>query len=445
MVTIQRKTVFLCACFLEAFWLLLAQTLGSTMLLLPCLVCFLALVVWAAVQDMAMPVLLFFLPFAALLKVAPGTISFYTLALLVVYGVCVVLKSRQVPIVHLIPALLLIAQTLIVKVSYGYSFSNSYILFCATLLLIPFIKQALDGAYDYYWLTLCFTLGVVLAAITSQYLTVYPSIAQYIETIDMVSYTRHSGYYGDPNFYSAIITTAMSGILVLLSNQGKKSRAIALVLTVLLLVYCGLLSVSKTFLLVAVCLFLFWGADLMFQKGKLSAKLTMIVITIVAICFLLSSTVFTDLIDVALSRFSRDANLSDFTTGRTDLWLNYLRALGSDPKLLLFGSGYTKVEVGGRASHNTIIQMVYQFGLVGSVFLVSWIVCFVRTLLADMRRSRVRLAQVAILLLGAFGPWIALDYLFFDEFFLFIVYVCIALRYLVDQSMATESLMEGNE
>lgn len=144
MVTIRSKTILFCACFLEAVWLLVAQTLGNTMLLAPCLICFLAMAVWAAIKNVAMPMLLFFLPFAPLLKLRPGTISFFTIALLLVYVVYAVTGSRQVKVLHLIPALLLVALTLIVKTAYGYEMDNSYLLFALTLMLIPFLSRELD-------------------------------------------------------------------------------------------------------------------------------------------------------------------------------------------------------------------------------------------------------------------------------------------------------------
>ena len=53
MITIRSKTLLLCACFVEACWLLVAQTLNVTAILLPCLICFLLLVGWAAIQKAA--------------------------------------------------------------------------------------------------------------------------------------------------------------------------------------------------------------------------------------------------------------------------------------------------------------------------------------------------------------------------------------------------------
>ncbi len=442
MITIRSKALFLCACFIEATWLLVAQTLGSIPILLPCLACFLALVAWAAIENVAMPVMLFFLPFATLLKIRPGTISFFTLALLVIYIIYTIGSIRNIRIHHLVPALCLVAMTLIVKTLYGYDIDNSYILFSVTLMLVPFLTRELDADYSFFWLTLFFALGIALAAITAQYLIVFPSIMRYIDINTTLGVVRRSGYYGDPNFYSSHITAALGGILILFSNNEKKRKLFLLMLLIVLLLYCGLMSVSKSFLLVSVFMLLVWFVDLLFRKGKVSIKLTLIFILIITTLFLLSSTMFTDMLDAILTRFSNDNNWSDFTTGRTELWKSYINTMVEDPLLLLFGKGYTGVIVGGRGSHNTLIQCVFQFGLVGCILFLGWMVCFIRILLDKAVIRWDSASQIAILLLGVFGPWMALELLFFDELFLMPVYVCAAIRFLSDRKQVTRLLIE---
>lgn len=441
MITVKSKILFLIVCFLEAIWLLLAQVMGNMVVLMPCLVFFLAIASWAAINGMVMPVLMFFLPFAPLLKIRPGTISFFTIALLVVYLIYIIMGSRNINIYHLIPGLVLIALALTVKTFYGYQLDASFILFSVSVLLIPFLTRELDGKYDFYWLTLFFAFGIAVAAITARYLSIFPAIAQYIETHSLLGSIRHSGYYGDPNFYSAHITAALSGVLVLLLNHVKKSKMISLIIIAMVLFYCGFMSVSKTFLLVTICLLLFWAVEVVFNSGRLSEKLMLILTFGVGVMFLLSATVFTDFIDMFISRFLMDNNLSDFTTRRTELWVQYLRAFGEDPLLLLFGKGYTGVLINDRASHNTILQAIYQFGLVGFVFFISWFVCYIRTLMANTKIRRNNLTQTLILLIGAFGPWMALDLLFFDEFFLLPIYVCAAIRFLTKKPMYEDVLI----
>ncbi len=430
MITVRSKIIFLVACVAEAMFLLVAQVLGNTLLLLGCLGLFLVLVAWAAIKGMAVPVILFFLPFAPLIKFRPGTISFFTIALLIVYVIYIVMGSRNISIYHWVPGLCLIATALVVKTFYGYSIDNSFILFSASILLIPFLTRELDAEYDFYWLTVFFALGIIIAAITAKYLTVFPSITRYIGTNVGLGIIRRSGYYGDPNFYSAHITAALSGSLVLLLNNYKSKRIAVIIVLSVLLVYCGFLSVSKSFMLVAICLFLVWLVEFMFIKGRVSAKLMVILTFLVGTAFLLSTTVFTDLISMMLSRFGASNNLSDFTTGRIELWLKHLNAFAENPLLLFFGKGFTSVLIFDRASHNTIIQTIYQFGLVGSTFLLGWIVCCIRVLLGETKIYRSDLAQIFILLLGTFGPWMALDLLFFDEFFLMPVYVCVAIKFI---------------
>ena len=441
MVTIRIKTLLLCACFVEAIWLLMAQMLNLSVLILPCLVCFLALVGWAAIKNAAMPVMMFFLPFATLLKIRPGTISFFTLGLLMVYAIYTVTGSRQVKVLHLVPALLLIVLTLIVKTAYGYEIDNPYILFCITLILIPFVSRELDGGYDFYWLTVCFALGICLAAITAQNLTIFPTISRYIDVNTSLGFARRSGYVGDPNFYSCHITAALSGILVLLLNNDKRNKLLVLVPLLCLLLYCGLMSVSKSFLLVTICLLLLWVMSVMLQRGRVSVKLTLIITLIVVGVFLLSSTVFADLLDLVFARFDKDNNISDFTTGRTVVWERYLTAMFEDARLLLFGQGYSDVIIGEKPTHNTLLEGIFQLGLIGFVLLTAWIVFFVRILLDGAKIRRHQIVSLALLIIGVFGPWMALDYVFFDEFFLLPIYACMAVCFLHRQHPAEGTML----
>ena len=442
MITLSSKTFFLVACILEAVFLLVAQVLGNTPLLLACLGLFLVLVAWAAIKGLAVPVILFFLPFAPLIKLQPGTISLFTVALIVIYAIYIFMGSRNISVFHLVPGLCLIAIALAVKTLLGYPIGSSFILFSASILFTPFLTRELDAEYDFYWLTVFFALGIIIAAISAKYLAVFPTITRYIGTNIGFGIIRRSGYYGDPNFYSAHITAAISGALVLLLNNIKSKKIVVITVLLSLLTYCGFLSVSKSFLLVAISLFVIWLVEFMFTKGRMSVKLMIALTFLVGTVFVLSTTVFTDLIGMTLSRFSSANNLSDLTTGRVDLWLKYLESFIEDPILLFFGKGFTSVLIFDKASHNTIIQIVYQFGLIGSAFLVGWLVCYIRILLGETKVFWSDFAQIFILLIGVFGPWMALDLLFFDEFFLMPVYVCVAIKFIANRKSGLAARIE---
>ena len=434
MVNIQSRIILLITCIAEAAWLLLAQTSGSALLLLPCLACFLALVAWTAIQGMALPVLMFFLPFAALLKIRPGMISLYTIALMVVYLIYMVKGIKNINVKHLVPGLALLAMVLVVKTLYGEWIDNSFILFFFTLLLVPFFKRELGERYDFYYLTVAFSLGIIMASITARFLIGYSTIRQFIQIHEYAGLVRYSGYYGDPNFYSVHITSALGGVLVLMINTVKKIKIALLMTLAVTLVYCGALSVSKSFLLVSVVLVLFWLFALMFQKGKITAKITILLTLLVGTAFLLASTVFNEHVSMFIARFSQDRNLSDFTTGRTELWDQYISTLMSDSKLLLFGKGLTYELINDRAPHNTLIQCVYQFGVIGTLFLTVWFVCFIRALLSETSFNIKNFAHLAVLLIGAIGPWMGLDMQSTDEFFLLPIYVCVGVIFLSQEN-----------
>ena len=444
MISIRHKNLILVSCILEAIWLLVAQATGSLILLLPCLACFLFLVCFAAIQGVALPVLMFFLPFAPLLKIYYGTISFFTLALLCVYVISAFFGSKGQDVRHFIPALLITALSMLVKLAYNESFSNSYFLFIVTLLFLPFIKNEILKKYDFLSLTLFFVLGITIAAITSQFLIYFPSIMQFINRIDFYDSVRLAGYYGDPNFYSAHISAALAGTLILLLKSGSKKRIVALVVMVLVLLYCGLLSISKSFLLISVCLFLLWISKLLFTKGKISLKFSIVSMAIVAAIFLLSSTIFTDSVNLILSRFSNDNSLSDFTTKRTDIWLNYFKHFIDNPAIFLFGHGYSSVLVYEKAAHNTLIQLIFQFGIVGFSFYVLWLLFLLKKFFNKILFKINDLMSVLILLVGCVGPWLALDMLFLDEFFLIPIYVISGILFLNNDTDDSLNVQENN-
>jgi len=95
-----------------------------------------------------------------------------------------------------------------------------------------------------------------------------------------------------------------------------------------------------------------------------------------------------------------------------------LTAIFDSPRLLLLGQGFTNVLIAPRASHNTLIQLVYQFGIFGGTLLVAWQWGLYREIIGRQRLADVKAIRTAMLAAGAILPWIALDILFFDELFL---------------------------
>lgn len=427
MLSNRKNYYFLLFSLVIVIWLAVAQVTGSMLLLIPCLAAFFVLIGWAKIKGFVLPLLLFFLPWSPILK--PGTgLSMYTVALLAVLVISLIAEHRQMDARLMIPVLFLLGISLLVKAFNGYSVDNTYIMFMACLLFFPLLCRETGKKYDFYALTLFFSLGIITAALSAQQLVVYPMIARYIDVYTLGELTRYSGYYGDSNFYSAQVTAALSGVLILILKESQVRTRLFLFIVAMVLIYCGLLSGAKSFFLIMICILLLWGIEILFMRGKISYKLLLIAACAIGGLYVLSSTLFTDLITMVLERFESSGSMSDLTTHRSELWLDYLIALGSDIKLLLFGQGFTNQLLNGKSSHNTLIQIIYQSGITGVLLQFIWIGSFVKNMLNKLKLRQEQYLQVMILLIGVFGPWMALDLLFFDEFFLMIVFVCIGIR-----------------
>ncbi len=121
--------------------------------------------------------------------------------------------------------------------------------------------------------------------------------------------------------------------------------------------------------------------------------------------------------------------MSQLTTGRTDLWLKYLREFADNGLLTLFGEGYTSsVTLDNVASHNTVIQGVYQLGVVGFSLLCVWM-GFVLKRSGKGQLRNCGFNYVILMCIGVVLPWMALDILFFDELFLLPIYAVTGIAY----------------
>lgn len=424
--SINRKYMF--SCILVAFLLCLVQVRGSTLLILGCLAVFMALLAIACGQNDTLPVLLFFLPWSPILKLDQGSFSFYTFGLVMICVISLVKKRFFLKNYALVAGFSLLFLTLVSKLLDESFLSLDYLAFLMMIVLLPVVKEEAHGeTYDFYRLTVFFSTGIIMAALCAMYFASYHNIAKYIRVDSWTNVIRRSGFYGDANFYTAQITAAMGGCLMLLLQQHQKRKLTFLGILLGFLLYCGFLSGSKSFVLVAVCMLAVWLLRLVQLKGRPGLKIALLMGAVLLGAYVATSALFSDLIDVMRNRFSFNSSLDRITTGRITLWKNYVVEIFGNIKVFFLGKGYTNINVRGRASHNTILQALYQLGIAGVPFLVYWMRCF----LADGIGRRSRLGEnrrnILILLIGVYLPWMAIDTLFFDDFFLLQWYVYAAL------------------
>lgn len=422
-----RAGWLLIGCLAISAFLCYGQIRNSKVLLAVCLLSFLGFVVLACSRNAVFAVLLYFLPWSPLLRLDNKSVSFFTIALLIVCLEYCLKDHLSFNTYQSVLAFFLMLLTLTAKLWQGNPIQNNYLFFVCMLFLLPGVVEK-SNAVSFEEATLFFAAGVIAAALIAQQTAGLPNISKYINVHSYLSITRRSGFYGDPNFYAAHITACMAGVQLLLSREEKRGHQLALLAIMILLIYCGLLSASKSFVFVTAGLFLVW-VPILLEKGHRASKFRLLIGILCAGVVILSSSAFEPLFRVIDDRFSYAANLSQLTTKRTDLWMDYLNEFAHNVPLTLLGQGYTSVTLHGWASHNTIIQSVYQFGLLGAPLLFSWVALTLKRVQRGLKNSCSNWRYTILMIVGVVVPWIALDILFFDEFFLLPVYVVLGSHY----------------
>ena len=425
----RHPILILLGCLVISGAICYAHILGNTIVLALCLFVFLAYNVFACFKSTIFPVLLYFLPWSPLLKIDINGFSFFTFALLFACLFYFIKGKLSLSIYQIVLTAIIVALTLVAKTIQENSISNSYFVFIAMLLLFPCVTNGAKSHLSFYDMTLFFSLGIIAAALSAQQVAGFPNISQYIKVDSYLTITRLSGYYPDPNFYSAHITACLAGVMLLLTREKKGTHRIVLAIVSVLLLYCGLLSASKSFIVITACLFFVWIPTLLEKQNRGSAAAKVFIGLLCAGAIILSSTAFQELFKIIDTRFSYASNVSELTTGRTDLWRTYIDEFTRNPILTLFGEGFSSVIIGKKASHNTIIQGVFQFGLIGFPFLIAWFVITIKNLITNISSKKIHFLYALLMGVGIVLPWMALDILFFDELFLLPVYGAFAAAY----------------
>lgn len=426
---IQNNRKYLIACIAIALVLCVAQIMANSMLVTGCLALYMVLVCWCCSNSLTLPILLFFLPWSPLLRLNPNSYSFYTFGIVLICLISIVKKRFLFRNYQLKAGFLLLFLSLLSKLLDGSELAFDYIAFMMMVFLFPVVREeSRKKKYDFYQLVIFLSLGVVIASLCAMEFADYANIRRFIRVDSYLTIVRRSGFYGDANFYTAHILAALGGALPLTLQETKRKKIVFLGINIFVLMYCGFLSGSKSFVLVSAMLLLMWVFSVLKMRGRGGLKIVLLACFLWGLVYIATSAMFSSLIDVLVARFATTRDLNSFTTGRIRLWNSYFNAIVSDVKVFFLGRGFTNIKINDRASHSTLIQIFYQFGLIGSPVLVYWIFSFYRNSRHKQKKHKpIEMGQLMVFV-GVFVPWLAIDILFFDEFFLFQWFVLVALE-----------------
>lgn len=313
-------------------------------------------------------VMFFVLPFSTIFKIGGGTslFTYWELLFAVMHFVKKGFKSTR-------PELGMILFTLFLVINqclHGKLDMTVTMKFFAyfTLLTSAANHQFEDGNKTLF---LCYITGYIASSfvmlLDGTLFHVAPYINVKIERVNGEYITRFAGLYGDPNYYVVNIIISMVLVIILF---GKRRINIfhAAALAVPLIVFTAMTGSKSGFLMLApVAAFFVYQcfADRHFFTGVLS-----ILLLVSAGVMILAGEV--DLFSKVLSRLASET--AGLTSGRADhTWNKYLVYFDENPLRLILGRSIAFYDLDGVVAHSTYIDLLYELGIVGTVWLLALI------------------------------------------------------------------------
>lgn len=170
---------------------------------------------------------------------------------------------------------------------------------------------------------------------------------------------RFQGLLLDPNYY---MTMVVLGIAILLKLWDcRRIRLTDMVVLIGCMLIFGVLTYSKTFLVALVLLVLIVILWQFYSRHYFRGLCFCGIGVLLALWALMAED---GIFSVVLSRLLGATNISDLTTGRTDVFLQYLKEITRSVPSFLFGTG-----LGGERlaydPHNIYLEITYYSGIVG--------------------------------------------------------------------------------
>lgn len=362
----KNKLTVLYLCI--AMGILLSLRVVSNMFIYPAILFGVAAILLAKPSS-GLCLMFFTLPLAPIFKLSPNQFSFFMIMLLVL--VLKLIFARKISPLFLI-SILTLGCYFVVFMSAGQVVAIGTMI--TGMMLVYFSLR--DDDIDISGLILAYSAGILLSAILGMLRMELPILQELVGDTDVLLYgvgvSRFYGLHGNPNYFTLDITMATSGLAVFLVTK-KKMGIYAVLFCVLSII--GLMSVSNSFLITFFALLIWMMISfLQINVGRLVKCALLLACFAVVVVAIMPDTV-SAYADRLLGGNSH--TLSEFTTGRTDIWLLYITEIMTNLKVLLFGGGIGEI-IGELGAHNTYIELIFMLGLIGgALYLVSLFQCFV--------------------------------------------------------------------
>ena len=191
---------------------------------------------------------------------------------------------------------------------------------------------------------------------------------------------RFIGLLKDPNYYS-LICLILIFCPLFISKMGKTKYMYILIFSLF-----GFMSVSKMFMFMYFCFWLIYICLKIIKNPKfnLNSIVKIIIILIPIYLGIVYLLIKLDLINVLFEKYRYRFDSYDLTTGRTDLWLYFLKNIFHTIPGSLFGYSLTyytsifraSLDIGMRMdflAHNTYLDIFLSWGAIGGLLYIFFI------------------------------------------------------------------------
>lgn len=369
--------------------------------------------------------LFFMLPFSPILKFSPGGMTFFNLLIAVyIFRMVFLYEKSKVSIYQVLSVLALIILSLFNIDNAGLIKLLDLLIYFALAILVMNAQASLDVRK----LLLFFVAGILIASVLGYFSDFVPGLSMFIRETrikfdDGDIFGRFSGIQTNPNFYTMDVTMAIAALLYMI---GMKKHHWYDYLLVAVLLGFGVLSLSLSFFLTIGVVFIFYFIYKLFLLSRISFDLKVFIrgmVVILLVLIMISQITNIPYLDIYLKRLGVgslvDQSLSDLTTGRSDIWSDYLNLYLSDWRIFLFGVGYSLEKYSLRQSHSYFLELLIHFGIVGSIIYLNALNAVFKPFITNIRGRVLCLLPLVALIMRGFGI-----NLLFRENFIFYLIIC---------------------
>ena len=230
---------------------------------------------------------------------------------------------------------------------------------------------------------------------------------------------RFSGLNDDPNYNSFLSLLLASICLLSIANSTTKKQKWILVLLAIIIQPFAILSMSKTYLIMAVVfvIYLIIIVFIVFKINSLYIPISLLAFSLLSIPFVL---IFSSTILRIFSGDTRMGVISSLTTGRSDLFTAYLSELSSDPLRLLVGHGaHAKSIESLNDMHNTILRIIWDCGLIGAIPYCAYFISFMYFKPTNINSTILKFAPILLIFVYTFALDLASNHIVIFSIYIF--------------------------